>query len=197
MKKTKKKAAQSFNQPSSPIVKKIREFHRKQQELYDELERNRPSVDNLVVDGFATFEPQFECDSHDIACYKTDYEFHGSNVELIIYPAKAGSPPGYKKQQKLKAQFHAFSNGLQTALETFPDKLRKLCSHYGLDTAENQTDQSLIANLEWINVKLESLNWIECYTNNHSISNNFDIVIRFKRRKFKNTFRVKTVYFDG
>ena len=197
VKKVKKKAAKPTNKPRSPIVTQIRDFHRGLQEMHDELEQNRPIVDDLVVDGLATFRPHFEYSSHNIICYETDYKFHGSNVKLIIYPTRVGRPPGIKKQQRLKTQFHEFSNNLETALEKYPVQLRNLCMHYGLDTADGQTDQSLIENISWGNIKLESLNWIECYTRDNSISKDFDIVIRFKRRIFQKTFRVKTVYFDG
>ena len=176
---------------------RIAAFHEARREIQSEIEENQPILENLFVAEIGELVPQFEPLSHRIACYNCQIHFRNQNPELVVYPGKNGQLPSAKKKRWLIQQLNEFENSVDSALVELPRKLRKLCAQYGIETVIHAADSEMIANIEWQNVKLESPKWIECYTANHVITRNFDIVMRFRRSIFGGQFILKHVYFDG
>ena len=190
------KSKEIGQQSNLSLTGRIKAFHIAREEIQSEVEQNRPQLANVIIDGHGEFTPRFEPLSHRIACFTQEIEFKNQKVDLIFYPGLKDRP-SQKKQERLMKQFNDFANSLDSALVDLPPKLRKLCDEYGLETVNEQTDAELIKNIRWKNIKLESSNWIECYTENPAITKNFDIVMRFKRPVFQRLSKLKHVHFDG
>jgi hypothetical protein len=109
--------------------------------------------------------------------YIAPIKFRGFDAELVIYPLPGQSTITPDQFEGLRSRFDRFQAELDAALVDLPRKLRAYGEENGVDLVGDLTDESLLQDQTWSNVKLLNDGSIECYTSNYNLS--FDIVLGF------------------
>jgi len=149
------------------------------------------TFDHISFPELSTFQPQRLEGSGELYCYMSLIRFRDSDTRLIIYPNPDGTAISEAQAAELARRFDRFQEALDTALTALPEKTRQLCDDYGIDLRKI-SDAEIVGNIGWQNVKLDPDGRIECYTINHRVSDNFDIVLGFS-----GDMRLAYVHFDG
>ena len=143
------------------------------------------------IQGLGVFQPQRFEQNGELYCFEQEIQFRGQTVDLIIYPDDDGAAPGPEARDELKRIFEQFDAKLDFALSDLPAKLRSLCAEYQIDVA-HVTDEQLVANIDWHNIKLQLDGTVECYSSNGLVTESLDIVIGFTK-----DMKIEYVHFDG
>lgn len=180
-----------------PIREKSRLFREECDRLEAWYSSNRPAVSPVTIKGVGEFEPDFHPHSHDIIAFKSKANFRGFDITVCIYP-DTDYCFADRTINRLDRQYTAFAASFPASLASYPKRIRRLCDRYGIDSVKGYSDSDLVGGLVFDTVKLESPRRIECYTNDYRLSEDFDIVLVFKRSFFgQPSWKACGIRFDG
>ena len=146
---------------------------------------------SIEIEGLGIFKPQCIEPKYKPYCYSQLITFNRQEVELIIYPDDDGSLPSQEKKAELRSMFSQFDSKLRESLTELPSHLRPLCADYEIDITK-VSDEQIVSNMQWQNIKLQNDGKIECYSSNDLVTYAHDIVIGFDQQ-----MRIEYVHFDG
>ena len=136
----------------------------------------------------------------DDLCFECNRFIRDNETQYIFYKESLSSPVSELDTRRISKAFSLFDNEISHGLKNLPKILRRYVKETYI-SIDHLTDEDIINNVIFNNVKLENEDTFECSTKNSKVTRNHILVIGFSSKfdilSFSNKLDINYVHFDG